>query len=189
MADITPTAGDYMRPFRSPWGNFPTRQMPLSTGISSNAIYIGSVVGLDSATTNGQSQIVPSSLTSNTVVSTQIVGVAAEGPATTSPSSTNVAGTMIPVWEANPNVEFKARTRNGLLNSTLIGSYHTILWDSTLHIFLVNVGASSATTPVSVVITEMIDNPGDSGGAVAFRFCPRDPTSSLSTANVLAFYK
>lgn len=189
MADITPGASDYVRPHRSPWGAFPMRGMPLSTGISSNAIYVGQMVSLDVNSTAYQNCIVPSSLTSNTIVSTANVGFAADSSTGLSNANNIGQGAMYPVWEANPMVEFRARTRNGLLNSTLVGQPHSILWDSTLHIHLVNVGASSATTPVNVIITELIDNSGDSGGAVVFRVPARDVTSSLSTANILAFYK
>ena len=188
MADITPGRGDFIRPHRSPWGAFHVRTMGLSTGISSVTINVGMVVGLDVNTATNGNLIIPSSLTSNTVVSTAIVGIAAE-------NSTAIGGqsaqfTQVPVWDANPSIEFRARTRNGLLASTLVGSNnHSILWDSTLRIHLINVGASSATTPVNVVITELLDNVGDSGGAVAFKFVPRDATSSLSTANILAFWR
>lgn len=188
MADITPTVGDFVRPWRTPWGSFPIRTMQLSTGISSNAINVGMVVGLDVNTATNGNLIVPSSLTSNTVVSTSIVGIAAEN--STAIGNQNAQFTKVPVWDANPHVEFRARTRNGLLQSTLVGSNnHSILWDSTNKIHLINVGASSATTPVNVVITELIDSVGDSGGAVAFKFIARDATSSLSTANILAFYR
>lgn len=191
MTDITPTAGDFIRPWRAPWGGMTTYPYKLSTGISSNKIYLGSVVGLDVNSTSFQDCIVPSSLTSSgpAVASTAIVGIAAEGPATTSPSSTNTQGTFIPVWEANPNVEFVARTRNGLLNSTCVGQAKEIWWDSTLNIHLINIGASSLATPMPrVIVTGLIDNSGDSGGRVAFRFMTHDRTSSLSTASLLAFY-
>lgn len=187
MTDWVPTAGDYVRPHRAPWGNFATRGFPISTGISSNIIYLGAVVGLDINTSTTADCIVPSSMTSNTVVSTALVGIAAE--ASNAPSSTNTARTVIPVWECNPLIEFRARTRNGVLASTNMGAPYALLWDSTQHIHYVNIGASSATTPVRVVVTELIDQVGDSGGLVAFRFTTHDVTSSLSTANVLAFYR
>lgn len=188
MADIIPTVGDFIRPYRTPWGGFPIISIGLSTGISSNAINVGMVVQLDPNTATNGNLIVPSSLTSNTVVSTGIVGIAAEN--STAIGNNNAQFTKVPVWDCGPMVEFRARTRNGLLQSTLVGSNnHSILWDSTNKIHLINVGASSATTPVNVVITELLDNVGDSGGAVAFKFVARDATSSLSTANVLAFYR
>ncbi len=189
MTDIVPTSGDFVRPHRSPWGAFPVRGMKLSTGISSNSIWVGQCVGLDINSTAFQDCIVPSSLTSNTIVSTVIVGFAADGSTNQSNVNNIGQGVYFPVWDANPLVEFRARTRNGLLNSTLVGQLHSLLWDSTQHIHLVNVGASSATTPVNVIITELLDNSGDSGGAVVFRMTPRDATSSLSTGGILAFYR
>lgn len=187
MTDITPTAGDYIKPHKTPWGSFPIRSVKLSTGISSNTIVIGQVVGLDVNSTSFQDCIVPSSLTSNTIVSTAIVGIAMEN--STALGNNNAQGTFVPVCEANPMVEFRARTRNGLLNSTIVGQTKSLLWDSTLGITYVNVGGDSATTPVHVVVTGLIDNSGDSGGLVTFKFCARDPQSSLSTATVLAFFK
>jgi hypothetical protein len=187
MTDIAPGAGDFIRPWYSPWGGFPVRTMGLSTGISTVVVNVGMVMGLDVNTATNGNLVVPSSLTSNTVVSTVIVGIAAENSTTIGGKNTQFW--QVPIWDANPNIEFRARTRNGLLQSTLVGSKtHSILWDSTLRIHQINVGASSATTPVNVCITALIDNVGDSGGAVAFKFLPRDATSSLSTANVLAFY-
>lgn len=190
MTDFTLSSGSYMRPFRARnGGSFPIRQMALSTGISSNVIRIGTVVGLDQNTSNGFSLIVPSSVTSNGLVSTAIVGVSAEGPGATAGgnSSTNVTGTLIPVWEADPQVEFRAQTRHGLLNSTMVGTVRDIVRDSTLNIDLINAGASSAGLAVALV-TGLIDAAGDSGGAVSFRFVTHDPNSSLSTGRRLAFF-
>lgn len=194
MTDFVLSAGNTMRPWRSPWGSFPIRTMKLSTGISTLIIRVGTVVGLDPNSTSFADCIVPSSQNSSlaTLVSTAIVGVAAEGPGAAggNPSSTNTQGTLCQVWEANPLVEFRAHTRNGLLNSTCVGQAKELVWDSTLNITLVNIGASSLATPQPrVLITELVDNSGDSGGAVLFKFLTRDITSSLSTANLLAFFK
>lgn len=187
MTDFTLSSGNYCRPYWTPWGAEVTRNMPISTGISSNRIFIGAVVGLDVNTaTNGQA-IVPSSQTSNTIVSTAIVGIAAEDPSAR--SSTTTAFTLIPVWDANPMCEFRAHSRNGTLQSSLIGQAHDLLWDSTLNILLVNVGASClGTAQPKIIVTKLIDAVGDSGGAVAFKFCAKDPTSSLSTGRILALY-
>ena len=191
MTDYAIGTGDFIRPHSSPWGSFHIRHCKLSTGISSQIIYVGSFVGLDVNSTSFQDCIVPSSLTSNTVVSTAIVGVAAEGPGAnaTSPSSTNVQGTLIPVWDANPSIEFRGRTKNGLLNSTLVGQVHDILWDSTMHVFLVNVGASSVGGAPRVLVTGLIDNSGDSGGAVTFKFITHDTVSTGPNLNTLAYWK
>lgn len=188
MTDFVLSPANYMRPWRSPWGAFPTRTCALSTGVSSQAITLGTVVSLDANSTVNQHQITASSQTSNTIVSTAVVGVSAEN--TGARSSTTTQGTLIPVWEANPQVEFRANTRAATLASTLVGTARDILWDSTLKIALINVGASCLGTQIArVIVTGLIDNIGDSGGAVSFRFCATDPLSSLSTGRLLAFYR
>lgn len=162
--------------------------MPLSTGISTLIIYKGMVVGLDANSSVYQHCIVPSSLGSSggVVASTWIVGIAAEGPGTAEgKSSTNAQGTLIPVWEANPLVEFVATTKatagNNALASTLVGTTRELVHDSTLNCDFVWISASCLATPLpKVVITQLIDNIGDSGGRVAFRF--------LSTGG-LAFFQ
>lgn len=197
MADFALSSAMTMKPWRSPWGAFPVRNMPLSTGISSNIIYKGSVVSLDPNSSVYQHCIVPSSQASSggVIASTWVVGVAAAGPATAEgKSDTNAQGTLIPVWEANPLVEFVANTKGASnannLASTLVGTYRELVWDSTLNCAFVWNGASCLATPMNrVVVTQLIDNIGDSGGRVAFKFCAKDPTSSLSTANLLAFFK
>ena len=197
MAEITQSAGSYLRPWRNPLGGpFPITHRKQSTGGSSLIIRIGTVLGLDPNSTVYADCVVPSSQTSNTIVSTAIVGVAAEGPGAVSGGiasgigSTNTQGTLIPIWEANPHMEFMAYTRNGALASTLVGTPRDLLWDSTNFITLVNSGASSLSTPLNtVIVTELIDNIGDTGGRVAFRFCVKDPLSSLSTGCRLAFFR
>lgn len=186
MTDFVLSSGNIMKPYRSPWGAFPTKGMALSTGISSNVIRIGMVVGLDVNSTAYQNCIVPSSLSSGTIVSTAIVGIAAESPGAVNGNSgvgsTNSQGTVCMVWEANPNVEFRANTRGGLLNSTIVGQEKNLDYDSTLNIVLVNVGAGAlATAQPRVVVTGLLDASGDSGGAVVCRFIN-------SSASVLAFY-
>src|SRR5262245_49121111 len=115
MADFTLSSGNVLRPYRSPWGAFPTLGMPLSSGISSNAIVLGRIVGLDPNTDSNSGQILPSSQTAGVVMSTLIVGVAAESPAL--PGSTNTRGNTISVWEASPLVEFRAHTQGANLAS------------------------------------------------------------------------
>ncbi len=180
MVDFVLSSGNICRPYRSPWGNFPTRGFALSSGISSNAIQLGRIVGLDVNTDANARKILPSSQTAGVVMSTAIVGVAAE--AAVGPGSTNSSGTIISVWECNPNVEFRAHTRGATLQSSQIGKYKAIEWDSTLTIHLINLSNSTAIN-VRAVITQHIDALGDSGGAVAFRFismCPSDGSTAIN---------
>jgi hypothetical protein len=152
MPDITPSSGDYVRAYRSPWGAPFIQSAPEST---SQTYKVGAVLqNLD-----GRLQI--ASVSGSTVSSTSIVGIAAE------PAS-SVAGTKRIFFSANPNQEFTARTRNGTLQSTTVFTQAGLVYDSTKEIFLVDLAANS--TGLLVVITENIDSTGSSGGQVAFRF-------------------
>lgn len=193
MTDFVLSSGNTIRPHRSPWGAYPVRTMKLSTGVSSNQIYIGSVVGLDqtaASTAFGDcvQKIAQSSRSLNPAAGS-IVGISAETPSSSVPGSGFNLGSTTPgaqgsivVWEANPNVEFKAWTRFGLLTSTIVGVIKELTRDTTLNIDLVNLSASSLATPANcVIVTGLIDNSGDSGGAVTFRF--------NTSSGYLAFYR
>lgn len=177
MTDFVLSSGNTIRPHRSPWGGFPTKGFPLSTGISSNVIRTGQVVQLDLATSTTADCIVPVSLSSRSLNPTaaSIVGIAAESPGAvngnTGLGSTNSYRTVAMVYDANPNVEFKAWTRFGTLQSTNVGAIYEFTRDSTLNIDLINLSASSLATPAKcALVTSLIDSIGDSGGAVTFRF-------------------
>lgn len=188
MADFVLSSGSICRPFRSPWGAFPIRHMPLSSGVSSVAIHVGRVVSLDATTDTNASQIQASSQTAGVVMSTLIVGVAAEAPHL--PGSTTTRGTEIAVWEANPMVEFRAQTQGANLISSQVGKTKALVWDSTLTIHKVDLSNSTLINQ-RVVITELLDAEGDSGGAVAFKFLTETPPAGDSTVSrsVLAFYR
>ena len=182
MADITPNSGDFVRPWKSPWGAFPTRSMKLSTGISSNTIRVGQLVGLDTGSTSYTDCIVPITQSSGSLNpgAGTIVGFAAEN--STAAGALTAQGSVIPVWDANPNIEFRARTRFGLLNSTIVGTAKELHRDSTLGIDMVSLRGSSLATPANcVIVTGLIDAAGDSGGAVTFKF--------NTSSGFLAFFK
>jgi hypothetical protein len=186
MTDFVLTSGMVARPYKCPWGAFPTKGFALSTGISSNAILLGRVVGLDVNTDSNAGQILPSSQTAGVVMSTAIVGIAAESPSGGAVGSTNTRGTVISVWEANPMVEFRAQTQGANLASSAVGKLKALVWDSTLTITKVDLSNSSAGVQ-RCLVTGLIDAEGDSGGAVSFRFLTQTPVGS--TDQVLAFYK
>lgn len=192
MTDFVLSSGNTIRPHRSPWGSFPTKSMKLSTGLSSNQIFIGSLVGLDQAASTSFNDCIVKIGTSSGMLAPaagQIVGIAAETPSSSVPGfNGNPASTSpgqqgsIMVWEACPMVEFKAWTKGGLITSSLVGTQKELSRDTTLNIDLVQVKASSLATPLlPVVITGLIDNSGDSGGAVTFRF--------VNSTGFLAFYR
>jgi hypothetical protein len=184
MADIALNSGDFIRPYRSPWGAFHTRTMKCSTGTSTQVIRVGQVVVLDaSGSTAFRDCIIPCAVSSATLnpAANTVVGIAAETPSTSNLSTAVGAQPVIPVWDANPAQEFRARTRFGVITSSIVGTIKELGRDSTLNIDVVMLNASSLATPEQlVVITSLLDNPGDSGGAVTFKF---------TSSGFLAFYR
>jgi hypothetical protein len=189
MTDFVLSSGMICRPYKSPWGAFPTKGYALSSGVSSAAIVLGRCVGLDVTTDTNASQIVASSQTAGVVMSTAIVGIAAESPSGGG-SSTNTRGTVISVWEANPMVEFRAQTQGANLASSQVGKNKALVWDSTLTIHKIDL-SNSTNLNQRALITGLIDAEGDSGGAVSFKFLTETPPAGDSTVsrNVLAFHR
>ena len=186
MADLTLSSGSIARPYRSPWGAFPTRTFPTASTLAA-AIKLGQPVSLllpaDTSTNAG------AVLGATLPLSFNMVGIAA-GSCSSGVSSA-VAGPSISVWEANPAVEFKAVTKGGTIGSSLIGKRRSLLFDSTLNIAWIDVTASTA-TDWRVLVTGLVDGEGDSGGYVSFRFLtatgPQVNSTILSSTPLLAFY-
>ena len=183
--DWTLSSGSICRPYRSPWGNFPTRSMPCSTGVSSATINIGRRVTLDwtGSTTAGKV------LGSTAVNHFMLVGIAAQ----TVGGSTAVTNSEISVWEANPQVEFKAVTKGAVLASSHVGLRKKLMRDTTLDIEYIDLTAST-NADWRIVLTGMVDGEGDSGGYMSFRFLSKQTESIgssaviTSTTALLAFH-
>ena len=183
MADYALSSGSFIRPFRSPWGAFPSRDIrPISTA----TINLGQLVGLNYTGSTSAGQIIP--ILAATANHFNLVGVAASS--FTFASSATLPANMT-VWDANPNCEFQARTQGGLLASSNVGLRRKMMYDSTLTIHYIDLSASTA-TDWRVVITGLIDAEGDSGGWVSFRFLSHTAeqinSSIPSTSPLLAFY-
>jgi hypothetical protein len=186
MTDFTLSSGSICRPYRSPWGAFPTRSFGVSTGVSSAAIPLGRVVTLDYAEAGNSSvnQYIKGSTSADNHF--YCVGIAAEAA-----PSTALIGQVISVWECNPLVEFKAVTKFGTLQSSQVGLTKTLHRDSTLDIAYIDLSASTAADN-RVTITQLIDAQGDSGGYVAFRFLTNSysqGSTRISSTPYLAFYR
>ena len=193
MAQVTLSSGSIARPYRSPWGAFPIRQMtPISTGAE---IHRGRPVTLDyTANSTNVGKIKASSADATWF----LVGLAGQG----STVSSGVEPQPIPVCEANPMVEFVANTIGGVVVSSVIGLRKKLTWDSTLNIAVVDVSASSAADWRVIVTgcngvngqTGLQGDLGDSGAQVLFRFLPsltENVGSSIaltSTTPTLAFF-
>ena len=159
MADFTISSGDYLRPYRSPWGQFPMAYAGESTGAT---FLYGDVLELSTVVSTNYHRVVRASTSGSTCISTSIVGVAA------APAS-SVQDTQIPYYEANRNVEIYGRTRGGLLASTNVNASYGLFRDSTKNVWLVDLG-NVVDTSVRVLVTRLVDAVGDSGGAVLFKF-------------------
>lgn len=187
MTDFTLSSGNICRPYRSPWGHFPTRAFAVSSGVSSAAIAVGRPVTLDytEAGNTSNAAYVKASTGDNTFY---LAGIAAEAA---SGSSAVNAVTTISVWECNPMVEFQAVTKAGTLQSSQVGLTKTLHWDSTLAIAYVDLSASTAADH-RVVVTQLLGAQGDSGASVAFRFIGnrREQGSTINSSTpFLAFYR
>lgn len=201
MADITLSSGMTCRPYRSPWGAFPSRTMGISSGVSSAAIYPGSILTLDYADAVAQTSNVGTVKASTGTAGAPLFYIAGISGQAVSGSSATEITTEVTFYEANPLVEFKAVTKGGVIASSNIGMARKLTWDSTLNIAYVDLSASTA-ADFRVVITENVPKDGgasplgDSGGFVAFRFLTGlagsiQGSSGLynSTTPLLAFYR
>lgn len=159
MADIALSSGDFIRPYRSPFGSPQIHYLAESTA---QTYRVGAVLELDSQVSTSAGKLRVALISGSTVTSTAICGIASE------PAS-SVQNTKVGFFPANGSIEFWARTRFGLLASTLIGEYFGLGFDSTKGIHVVDLG-NAVSTSERVVITELLDSAGDSGGAVAFKF-------------------
>lgn len=195
MAEIALSSGSICRPYRSPWGGFPIKHMlPLST---TARVDLGRLVHLNWTSNDTNTGKVVPSTADNAFF---IVGIAASSVALYASSGT--LQPTIPVWEANPNVEFVANSKGAALASSQIGLHKKLVWDSTLNINIVDLTASTA-SDWRVIITGMAGENGvtglqgqvgDTGGQVTFRFMSRltenigSSIALTSTSPVLAFF-
>lgn len=175
MADYALSSGSFVRPFRSPWGAFPARTMrPISTA----TINLGQGVGLNHTGSTSVGQVLP--IVAATANWFQFVGFA--GSSFTFASSAVTPNSMT-VWEANPMVEFQARTAGATLASSHVGLRKKLMWDSTLNIHYIDLTASTA-TDWRVMVTGLIDAEGDSGGWVSFKCLMTQQGQQASSAYV-----
>lgn len=168
MADYTISSGDYIKPYRCPWGQIEMRSAPESTA---QTFVYGDVLELDKGTSSGANRVRRASTTGSTCNSTAIVGVAAQA------ASSNVTQT-VSYYTASPSNEFEGRTRGGLLALSNVGAEFGLFRDSTKNVWLVDLGNTQSTS-ARVIVTELIDQVGDSGGMVAFKFGTHNSTNII----------
>ena len=190
MAQVALSSGSICRPYRSPWGAFPIKHMkPISTNAQ---IHVGRQVSLLGGATTSAGQIVPSSN-----ATFNFVGIAAAALAA---GSSAVANSPIPVYDANPNVEFVANSIGAPVGSSHIGTRKALHWDSTLGISVVDLVTSTGADARVVItgcngengVTGLQGELGDSGAQVTFRFITNlagvNGSTVVSSTPLLAFY-
>jgi hypothetical protein len=148
MADVTLSSGHGPRPFRSAFG-----QAPIYDGLEVAASTFRAGNLLEQAATTNSHRV--RLMSTNSVT---IVGIAA------APAS-SVQDTRIPIYEANPHVEFLGAVKEAIA-STLVGARRSFAYDSTLGIHYIDQNATGA----SVVITGLQTDLGSTNGFVTFRF-------------------
>lgn len=153
---------------------------------TAGSIIVGKVVALDyRGVSTSFHKVYGVTASSFATVSTQgaVVGIAGS-----TAESNSAHGISVTVYEANPMCEFKAVTQNDTLKSSAVGSFRTLAWDSTYNVAYVDLGASSAADN-RVIVTGLLNDIGDSGGYVTFRFATTDYNSTNnSSVHWLAFY-
>lgn len=190
MAQVSLSSGSVARPYRSPWGAFPVKHMiPVS---SNAAIHVGRQLSLlGGGSTNGGEVAPSSNATFN------LVGLSGSSMAAGSSATRN---SPIPVYEANPNVEFVAFTIGDAVGSSHIGARKALHWDSTLGIAVVDLATSTGSDARVVItgvpgvngVTGLKGELGDSGAQVTFRFITNlagvNGSTIVSSTPLLAFY-
>lgn len=156
--DWVVSSGDVIAPYRSPWGTFPMTKAAEAGSASFLYGDLVEIVGSGSSCANIQR----ASTTGSTCNSVTILGVAGE-------AASSVQGTVHPVYQANPLVEFTARSRGGVLGSSCVNQSYGLFRDSTKNVWLVDFG-NKVDTSCRVLVTDLIDGVGDSGGRVVFKF-------------------
>jgi hypothetical protein len=195
MAQVSISSGSIMRPHRSPWGAFPIKHMiPISTAAQ---IYAGQIVTLDYTANSTNVGKIKGSSADN-----YFYGVGVAGAGSTQGTSTTVEPQPIPVYEANPAVEFVANVEGAVTASSIVGRRAALRWDSTNNITVVNLANSSGTdwrvmiTGMNGVngVTGLRGELGDSGAQVTVRFITQlegnagSSVALTSTNPVLAFF-
>jgi len=191
LADKTNSSRTTPRPYRVRGGfDFSFLRFEESTAISTATIRYGDVVQFDVNVGSAAHRIVKSSTMANVpnVLSTAFLGIAVE--TSTSDGSTTgllssgvgIAGAnskTILVCAAGGHTEFLFPTKSSVVTSTCIGTRRAIGYDSTLSMFYVDIGNSTA-GDATVIITEVPEPGNDANNPVVVKFV------STNTARLVA---
>jgi len=193
MADNPLSSGSIMRPYRSNFGSHPIRTFQASTAVSTARITRGDLVHFDQLVETGSFRI-RRDLIASTVYSTGLIGVAIESDTFSDAAGTGLSTTvgvgsrplvtnLLQVALASPiTTEFEVWCGD-VIASTWINRPKALVRDSTLNVWKMD-STNSTVRDQRVVVTELLDTPGDTGGRIVVRFLPRplslDSTTSTS---------
>lgn len=184
MADISLSSNSIIRPYRTPWGSPQIRHFEESTCASSKVVKMGDVVTNNTVVSTGGFRIVRAPSSGGDGGNLMEVGIGSLiGVALgTSTGDGSTAGLMengkglnrakfIPVALADQHTEFVGYLKGGLpAASSMIGQAKALIYDSTLHVFMVDSTNSTAALAAVRVTDIAADLHGDTNGAVVFKF-------------------
>ena len=181
MADKSNSSRSTPRPYRVRGGSdFSFARFEESTCVSTATIKYGDVVQFDVNVASAAHRIVKSSTMANVpnVLSSAFLGIAVE-TSTSDGSTTGLKGggvgvigpadKSILVCLATPNAEFLFPTKSSVVTSTCLGTRRALAYDSTLSMFYVDIGNSTA-GDASVVITDIPEPGTDANNPVVVKF-------------------
>ena len=183
MADKTLSSLSLMYPYRSRYGTFQFRDFEESTCISTATIKYGHVVQFDANVSTANHRVVKSSTMANApnVISSLFLGISVEN--STGDGSTTGVGPnkKLKVCLATSQTEFWGPTKSSVVTSTVIGLRKALAFDSTLNIFYVDIGNSTA-GDATVVVTDVPEPGSDANNPVIFKFLSTSVARLISGA-------
>ena len=171
MADKTNSTRTVPYAYRSAYGTFQLRDFEQSTALSTAIIRVGDVVGFDPNVSTATGRLRKCSTMANVpnILSTgSWLGLAMEA-GDSSVSATAPSTNKLKVCLATANTEFWFPTKSSAVTSTCVGVSKALGYDSTLGMFYVDMGNSTA-GDVTVVITEVPEPGTDANNPVIVKF-------------------
>ena len=187
MAQLSNSTRSTPRPYRARGGTFDLRAFTESTCISTAIIKYGDVVQFDVNVATANHRIVKASTMANVpnVISTALVGLAVEGSAdvgSTIAAGSEGGGSKLVICVATKDTEFVWPTKlaGSAHVSSLVGTRRAVGYDSTLGMFYLDAGNSTAGDATQIV-TEVLD-PGTTNGLVVTKFISTNVARLISGA-------
>jgi hypothetical protein len=192
VADKTNSSRTTPRPYRSRHGTYQFKTFEESTCVSTATIRYGDVVQFDVNSGTAAHRIVKSSTMANVpnVLSSAFLGIAMD-TSTSDGSTTGLLSSAVGQFNANskvlnvclatPGTEFWFPTKSSVVTSTCLGTRRAIAYDSTLSMFYVDIGNSTA-GDATVIITDIPEPGNDANNPVIVKFLSTATARLISQA-------